>query len=76
MLNPPLAVLTYSNSERPYDIGLLIFSSLAFVIFVFMAVRRRRDGIRAKQAKRARFALIPLGLFIILLITGMLHLRP
>jgi hypothetical protein len=74
--NPPLAVLAYSESERPFDIGLLIFSSVAFIGFAIRAYRGSRKEVRTKQTKAARFILIPLAVIIVLLITGILHLRP
>ena len=49
--NPPLAVLTYSESERPFDIGLLIFSSVAFIGFAIRAYRGSRKEVRTKQTK-------------------------
>jgi hypothetical protein len=73
---PALAVLRYSSGERSFDIALLIFSSIVFIAFAIVGIRGMRKEVRTEQTKRATFAVVVLGLFIILLITGILHLRP
>jgi hypothetical protein len=72
----PLALLSYSNADRPYDLVLLAFTSLAFVVFTIVGLRGLRKEVRTEQTKRALGGSVAFGLLTIVFATGILHLRP
>jgi hypothetical protein len=72
----PLAALTYNNANLSFNLAFLAFTSLAFVVFTIVGLRSLRKEVRTQQTKSAFFGSVAFGLLTILVLTGILHLRP
>jgi hypothetical protein len=72
----PLAALIYNNANLSFNLAALAFTSLAFVVFTIVGLRGLRKKAPTQQTKSAFAGSVAFGLFTILVLTGILHLRP